>query len=162
MITWEIWFDCLYTLLGLMLEWWTLGVWHLFVLVVHNVILPFLLQEGDSALHDAVRLNRYKIIKMLILHGADMMAKNRVSIADLWASARKQTKYFWWWVGIFLLFMGHRPSDSPKCCLLIVSVIHLLMCRLCGYPLEDFWEKYFLCILQPFYKIIITIQIEVL
>lgn len=38
-----------------------------------------LLQEGDTALHDATRLNRYKIIKMLILHGADMMAKNEVS-----------------------------------------------------------------------------------
>ncbi|NWI13313.1 ANKR2 protein, partial [Crypturellus soui] len=35
-----------------------------------------LLQEGDTALHDATRLSRYKIIKMLILHGADMMAKN--------------------------------------------------------------------------------------
>ncbi|XP_021255854.1 ankyrin repeat domain-containing protein 2 isoform X3 [Numida meleagris] len=35
-----------------------------------------LLQEGDTALHDATRLSRYKIIKMLILHGADMMARN--------------------------------------------------------------------------------------
>lgn len=42
-----------------------------------------LLQEGDSALHDAVRLNRYKIIKMLILHGADMLAKNLVSFDPL-------------------------------------------------------------------------------
>ncbi|XP_009697081.1 PREDICTED: ankyrin repeat domain-containing protein 2, partial [Cariama cristata] len=33
-------------------------------------------REGDTALHDATRLSRYKIIKMLILHGADMMAKN--------------------------------------------------------------------------------------
>lgn len=38
-----------------------------------------LLQEGDTALHDATRLSRYKIIKMLILHGADMMARNLVS-----------------------------------------------------------------------------------
>lgn len=37
-----------------------------------------LLQEGDTALHDATRLSRYKIIKMLLLHGADMMAKNQV------------------------------------------------------------------------------------
>ncbi|XP_032850868.2 ankyrin repeat domain-containing protein 2 isoform X4 [Tyto alba] len=37
--------------------------------------------EGDTALHDATRLSRYKIIKMLILHGADMMAKNQVSRA---------------------------------------------------------------------------------
>lgn len=43
-----------------------------------------ILQEGDSALHDAVRLNRYKIIKMLILHGADMLAKNLVSFDPLW------------------------------------------------------------------------------
>lgn len=38
-----------------------------------------LLQEGDTALHDATRLSRYKIIKVLILHGADMMARNLVS-----------------------------------------------------------------------------------
>lgn len=44
-------------------------------------MLPCLLQEGESALHDAVRLSRYKIIKLLILHGADMMAKNLVSVA---------------------------------------------------------------------------------
>lgn len=37
-------------------------------------------QEGDTALHDATRLSRYKIIKTLILHGADMMAKNEVSV----------------------------------------------------------------------------------
>lgn len=36
------------------------------------------MQEGDTALHDATRLSRYKIIKMLLLHGADMMAKNQV------------------------------------------------------------------------------------
>lgn len=39
----------------------------------------YLSQEGDTALHDATRLSRYKIIKMLILHGADMMAKNQVN-----------------------------------------------------------------------------------
>uniref|UniRef100_A0A8C3QNA2 Ankyrin repeat domain 2 n=1 Tax=Cyanoderma ruficeps TaxID=181631 RepID=A0A8C3QNA2_9PASS len=33
-------------------------------------------REGDTALHDATRLSRYKIIKTLILHGADMMTKN--------------------------------------------------------------------------------------
>lgn len=38
-------------------------------------------QEGDTALHDATRLSRYKIIKMLILHGADMMARNQVGAA---------------------------------------------------------------------------------
>lgn len=37
-------------------------------------------QEGDTALHDATRLSRYKIIKTLILYGADMMAKNEVSV----------------------------------------------------------------------------------
>lgn len=37
-------------------------------------------QEGDTALHDATRLSRYKIIKTLILHGADMMAMNEVSV----------------------------------------------------------------------------------
>lgn len=30
-------------------------------------------------MHDAVRLNRYKIIRLLILHGADLTLKNCVS-----------------------------------------------------------------------------------
>ncbi|KAL0178456.1 hypothetical protein M9458_027350, partial [Cirrhinus mrigala] len=36
--------------------------------------------EGDTALHDAVRLNRYKIVKQLILAGADMQIKNAEGI----------------------------------------------------------------------------------
>ncbi|KAK3573953.1 hypothetical protein QTP86_032994 [Hemibagrus guttatus] len=40
-------------------------------------------REGDTALHDAVRLNRYKIAKSLIQAGADMKVKNAVSTAEL-------------------------------------------------------------------------------
>lgn len=36
-------------------------------------------QEGDTALHDAVRLNRYKIVKLLVVAGADSKIKNHVS-----------------------------------------------------------------------------------
>lgn len=36
-------------------------------------------QEGDTALHDAVRLNRYKIVKLLVMAGADANIKNHVS-----------------------------------------------------------------------------------
>lgn len=36
-------------------------------------------QEGDTPLHDAVRLNRYKMIRLLILYGADLTIKNCVS-----------------------------------------------------------------------------------
>lgn len=36
-------------------------------------------QEGDTALHDAVRLNRYKTVKLLVVAGADTMIKNSVS-----------------------------------------------------------------------------------
>ncbi len=38
-------------------------------------------QEGDTALHDAVRLNRYKIVKLLIVAGADTKIKNHVSFS---------------------------------------------------------------------------------
>lgn len=31
-------------------------------------------------MHDAVRLNRYKMIRLLILYGADLNIKNAVSI----------------------------------------------------------------------------------
>uniref|UniRef100_A0A8C2DTB4 Ankyrin repeat domain 2 (stretch responsive muscle) n=1 Tax=Cyprinus carpio TaxID=7962 RepID=A0A8C2DTB4_CYPCA len=40
-----------------------------------QVTIFFFLKEGDTALHDAVRLNRYKIVKLLILAGADMQIK---------------------------------------------------------------------------------------
>lgn len=39
-----------------------------------------LTQEGDTPMHDAVRLNRFKIIQLLLLHGANMNMKNCVSI----------------------------------------------------------------------------------
>lgn len=39
----------------------------------------FYSQEGDTALHDAVRLNRYKIVKLLVVAGADTKIKNHVS-----------------------------------------------------------------------------------
>lgn len=35
-------------------------------------------QEGDTALHDAVRLNRYKIVKLLVEAEADTKIKNHV------------------------------------------------------------------------------------
>uniref|UniRef100_A0A3B4B646 Uncharacterized protein n=1 Tax=Periophthalmus magnuspinnatus TaxID=409849 RepID=A0A3B4B646_9GOBI len=56
----------------------------------HVVIVEYLLScgakvnatdwEGDTALHDAVRLNRYKIVKMLILAGADVTHQNNVGL----------------------------------------------------------------------------------
>lgn len=46
-------------------------------MVTLNVILH---QEGDTPLHDAVRLNRFKLIQLLLLHGGDLKLKNRVSI----------------------------------------------------------------------------------
>lgn len=42
-------------------------------------------QEGDTPLHDAVRLNRLKIIQLLLLHGADTHITNQVTLtSDLW------------------------------------------------------------------------------
>lgn len=38
-------------------------------------------QEGDTALHDAVHLNRYKIVKLLIVAGADTTIQNHVSFS---------------------------------------------------------------------------------
>lgn len=58
----------------------------LFLHHLHNIILSLihlfpLSQEGDTALHDAVRLNRYKIVKLLIFAGADTQIKNHVSVS---------------------------------------------------------------------------------
>ncbi|XP_040923413.1 ankyrin repeat domain-containing protein 1-like isoform X1 [Toxotes jaculatrix] len=36
-----------------------------------------LFQEGDTPLHDAIRLNRFKIIQLLLLHGADTHIPNQ-------------------------------------------------------------------------------------
>lgn len=33
-------------------------------------------REGDTPMHDAVRLNRYKMVRLLILYGADLTIKN--------------------------------------------------------------------------------------
>uniref|UniRef100_A0A670JU89 Ankyrin repeat domain-containing protein 1 n=1 Tax=Podarcis muralis TaxID=64176 RepID=A0A670JU89_PODMU len=35
-------------------------------------------REGDSPMHDAVRLNRYKMIRLLIMYGANLNMKNAV------------------------------------------------------------------------------------
>lgn len=49
-------------------------------------------------MHDAVRLNRYKMVRLLILYGADLTIKNGVSNSKvfLWSSfmgfkARRET-----------------------------------------------------------------------
>jgi len=34
--------------------------------------------EGDLPIHDAVRLGRPRVVRSLILHGADVKAKNKV------------------------------------------------------------------------------------
>lgn len=54
----------------------------------------FYSQEGDTALHDAVRLNRYKIVKLLIVAGADTKIENHVSylcVVHVWFSLMKMT-----------------------------------------------------------------------
>lgn len=43
-------------------------------------------------MHDAVRLNRYKIIRLLILHGADLSLKNCVSNSAEWKGFQKALK----------------------------------------------------------------------
>lgn len=40
-------------------------------------------QEGDTPMHDAVRLNRYKMVRLLILYGADLTIKNVVSNSEV-------------------------------------------------------------------------------
>lgn len=36
-------------------------------------------QDGDTPMHDAVRINRFKMIKLLIMYGASLNTKNSVS-----------------------------------------------------------------------------------
>jgi len=36
-------------------------------------------QDGDTPMHDAVRINRFKMIKLLMMHGASLHSKNKVS-----------------------------------------------------------------------------------
>lgn len=37
------------------------------------------LQDGDTPMHDAVRINRFKMIKLLMMYGASLNTKNCVS-----------------------------------------------------------------------------------
>lgn len=39
-------------------------------------------QDGDTPMHDAVRINRFKLIKLLMMHGASLNTKNAVSTKD--------------------------------------------------------------------------------
>jgi len=55
-------------------------------LVLDDVIMlsigfPLCLQDGDTPMHDAVRINRFKMIKLLMMYGASLCTKNCVSTA---------------------------------------------------------------------------------
>lgn len=51
------------------------------------------LQEGDTALHEAVRHGRYKAMKLLLLYGAKLGVQNMVS--GSWAEARSMLWSRW-------------------------------------------------------------------
>ena len=40
-------------------------------------------REGDTPMHDAVRLGRFKLIKVLLAAGANLRVKNMVSIQTI-------------------------------------------------------------------------------
>ena len=51
---------------------------------------------GDTPMHDAVRLGRYRVVKSLILHGANLRVKNQIGkspidMVQLWYKDTKQT-----------------------------------------------------------------------
>lgn len=79
----------------------------------------FFLKEGDTALHDAVRLNRYRIVKLLILAGADMQIKNAVS-TDQYEKKRNssiiknfETAGYKYLIFLFLgRHCGHRTGEA--------------------------------------------------
>lgn len=49
---------------------------------VYNTLFCFLppLKDGDTPMHDAVRINRFKMIKLLMMYGAGLNTKNCVSL----------------------------------------------------------------------------------
>lgn len=51
---------------------------------------------GDTPMHDAVRLGRYRIVKTLILHGANLRVENQakkspIDMVQLWYKETKST-----------------------------------------------------------------------
>lgn len=48
-------------------------------LPVLNICFPPRLKDGDTPMHDAVRINRFKMIKLLMMYGASLKTKNCVS-----------------------------------------------------------------------------------
>ena len=52
--------------------------------------------SGDTPMHDAVRLGRYRIVKTLILHGANLRVENQakkspIDMVQLWYKETKST-----------------------------------------------------------------------
>lgn len=87
-------------------------VYNLFII---NNIYFYPTQEGDTALHDAVRLNRYKILKLLIRAGADTKLKNHVSFFLFCSSRFKVLIFFIMRVlHIYILNMMLQPLQSDK------------------------------------------------
>ena len=51
---------------------------------------------GDTPMHDAVRLGRYRVVKSLIMHGANLHVKNQmgktpIDMVQLWYKETKAT-----------------------------------------------------------------------
>lgn len=51
---------------------------------------------GDTPMHDAVRLGRYRVVKSLIMHGANLRVKNQmgktpIDMVQLWYKETKAT-----------------------------------------------------------------------
>lgn len=61
------------------------------------------LQDGDTPMHDAVRINRFKMIKLLMMYGASLSTKNCVRTQH---ASPKQVLILVWTV----LLKGQQPD----------------------------------------------------
>lgn len=88
------------------------------VLHTDDVCVPPTPKDGDTPMHDAVRINRFKMIKLLMMYGASLSTKNVVSMPTLMliyvqagsrvAAGQKQ---------LFLFLLSRMEKRRWRCCI---------------------------------------------
>lgn len=117
-----------------------------------NICFPLWPKDGDTPMHDAVRINRFKMIKLLMMYGASLNTKNCVSTEGHFSTCMspqrcKKSCSVWhvtiWWtlqplwgalLGLktYLTYL-QRLKDSNAClvCLFVLCRMGKLQWRLC-------------------------------
>lgn len=75
--------------------------------------------EGDTPMHDAVRLGKFKVIKHLLAAGASLKLKNKnnqtpIDMVNLWIAETKHRKQNLQANEIMEAMSNHKEKEFPK------------------------------------------------